>query len=368
MPELAIATRPDQLTATWLTEALRQSGAIRVASVVGVDHRIIGEGAGFMGQLAKLRLTYDRPEEGAPASIIAKLPATAPENRELAMFFRFYEREVRFYQEIAERVELRTPRCYHSAFDPSTGDYVLLLEDLAPAKVGDQLAGCKLEQAKLAIVELAKFQAAWWNSPALDELDWMPGLDAEWYIQAVEDGYAQAWQPFVEFTRSYLTPELEEVCQRYGRSIRNIMNRFGSDLPTTIVHADYRLDNMFFGDGRTCPEFAVIDWQISARGGGIFDVAYFLSGTLPEAERKATERDLVKLYHDTLTSHGVTGYSFEQCWEDYRLSTLFLLSYSVIALGSLDMANERGVELFTTISKRTLAAISDLNSAELLPE
>ena len=285
------------------------------------------------------------------------------------MLFRsFYEREVNFYDQIASKVELRTPRCYFSAFEPSNGDYVLLLEDLSPATVGDQIAGCSVKLAQLAISELAKFHATWWNSPELDKLDWMPGYDADWYVQAVEDGYAQAWEPFVEFTRAYLTPELEDVCRRYGKSVRKTMNIVGRDMPTTIVHGDFRLDNLFFASPQGSPPFAVIDWQISAKGGGIFDVAYFVAGTLPEAERKATERDLVKLYHATLIANGVKDYSFEQCWHDYRLSALFLLAYSVIALGSLDHANERGVKLFTTISKRTFAAITDLNSAELLPE
>jgi hypothetical protein len=359
---------PQDLTTGWLTAALRKGGAISTASVTNAKLRIIGEGAGFMGQLAQVTLTYDRVEVGAPKTLIAKLPAAAPENRDVAMFFRFYEREVNFYDQIAEQVELRTPRRYYGAFEPETGDYVLLLEDLAPAVVGDQLAGCKVEQARLALGELAKFHATWWNSPELEQLDWMPGYEADWYIAAVEGGYAQAWEPFVEFTKDYLTPELADVCRRYGRSIPKIMTTVGKELPRTIVHGDYRLDNLFFGAPGAGSRLAVIDWQISTKGGGIFDVAYFVSGTLPEAERRATERDLVRLYHDTLVERGVKDYSFEQCWEDYRLSTLFLLTYSVIALGSLDHANQRGVDLFTQISKRTLAAITDLKSAELLPE
>jgi hypothetical protein len=366
--KIEIPGGPHEITPEWLTEALRGSGAIREASVTSFDVKVIGAGAGFMGQLAKLSLTYDKPEAGAPSSLIGKFPATAMENREVAMFFRFYEREVNFYEQVAEQVELRTPRCYFSAFEPSNGDYLLLLEDLAPAQVGDQVAGCSATHVRLAITDLARFHATWWNSPELDKLDWMPGYDAEWYIQAVEDGYAQAWEPFVEFTKDYLTPELADVCKRFGNCIPRVMKMVGQELPKTIVHGDFRLDNLFFASPEGGPPFAVIDWQISAKGGGIFDVAYFIGGTLPEGERKATERDLVKLYHDTLVEHGVTEYSFEQCWEDYRLSALFLLAYSVIALGSLDHANERGVELFTTISKRTLAAISDLKSAELLPE
>jgi hypothetical protein len=191
-------------------------------------------------------------------------------------------------------------------------------------------------------------------------------LNADWYVQAVEQNYEMAWRPFCEFTASYLTPELRDGAERFGKSIARIMNRLGVELPTTIVHGDYRLDNMFFASRKGGPEFAVIDWQIASRGAGVFDVAYFVAGTLPAEERRAREREIVKLYHDTLIEHGVTGYSLDQCWEDYRLSVLFLLVYSVIAIGSLDMANARGVELFTTISSRTLAAVDDLKAYELL--
>jgi len=42
--------------------------------------------------------------------------------------FALNEREVRFYQEVAPHVGLRTPRLYHGALDPDTGKSVLLLE------------------------------------------------------------------------------------------------------------------------------------------------------------------------------------------------------------------------------------------------
>ena len=364
MGTIKIPAGLQDLTPQWLTEALRHGGAIGSASVTGIEKRIIGEGAGFMGQLAQLTLQYDRPEEGAPRSLIAKLPATAPENREVAMFFRFYEREVNFYDQIAERVELRTPRRYHSAFDPATGDYVLLLEDLAPAVVGDQLAGCRVEQARLAIGELAKFHATWWQHPKLPELTWMPSIADDWYIESVEESYADAWKPFTEHFGQHLSRKLRRVAEEFVKHIRAFMLDFGSP-PSTIIHGDYRLDNLFFGAPGGDP-LAVIDWQISSRGRGIFDVAYFTAGTLPPADRKAKERDLVRMYHDTLVERGVRGYEFDRCWLEYRRSVMFLIVYSVIAMGSIDLANERGVELFTTILKRTLAAIEDLKAYEVL--
>ena len=362
----SFATNPGEVTDKWLTDVLRLSGAITKASVTSHATKIIGEGVGFMGELARVSLQYDKPEPGAPAVVIAKFAAAAPENREVAMYFHFYEREVSFYQHVAERVQLRTPRCYFSAFEPSNGDYVLLLEDLAPAVVGDQVAGCSVEHARLAMRELARFQAKWWNSAELEALDWMPKTNVEWQVAAVEQGYEEGLEPFCEFAAAYLTPELRDVARRFGKSIRTIMNNMADDMPATMLHGDYRLDNMFFASPQGGPEFAVIDWQIANRGGGVFDVAYFVSGTLTPQERKSREHEIVKLYHDTLVENGVPGYSFDQCWQDYRLSTLFLLPYSVIGAGSLDLSNERGVELFNKINSGTLAAISDLKSYELM--
>jgi hypothetical protein len=359
-------TAPAQLTPQWLTHALRTSGAARTSSVASYDAKIIGEGTGFLGELAHLTLRYDKPEPGAPSTLIAKFPTAAPENREMAMYFRFYERETGFYEHIASQVQLRTPRCYFNAFKPENGDFLLLLEDLAPATCGDQVAGCSVEHVRLAIHELAKFQATWWNSPKLDGLEWIPRFDAEWQIDALEQNYEPCWPAFVDFVGPLLTPILNDAGVRLGKSARSLMNRMASDFPMTIVHGDYRLDNMFFASSQGGPEFAVIDWQIAQRSTGVFDVAYFLAGTLPSDERRAHEREILRSYHNTLVAHGVNGYSFDQCWQDYRTTTLFLFVYSVMAAGSIDMANERGATLFSTIARRTLSAIDDLKAYEML--
>lgn len=367
MGELQTLTGPDQITAEWLTGALRSGGALKDARVTSFDAQIIGEGAGFMGQLARLRLQYDRPEADAPASLIAKLPAAAQENREVAGIFRFYEREVRFYDEIADEVELRIPRRYYGAWDAASGNYVLLLEDLAPAAIGDQVAGCPVEKAELSIRNLAKFHATWWESPRLAQLDWMPFTNDPLIAQSAQDSYQKCWGPFLEFMAGKVSPAVRDVGERLGSRIPPLLDRFGTP-PRTIVHGDYRLDNIFFASPEGGPQHAVIDWQISSRGRGVFDVAYFVCGTVAPAERRACEMELLRMYHAILTEHGVRGYTFEQCLEDYRASVLFCLGYAVIAAGSLDMANERGVELFQKIAERSLSAIEDLNAGELLPD
>ena len=103
MAKLNIPAGPDELTPEWLTQALHQTGTITDATVGSFDSKTIGEGAGFIGQLAQVALSYEGSEAGAPRSLIAKFPSNVPENRDVGNHFHFYERETRFYQEIAIR-------------------------------------------------------------------------------------------------------------------------------------------------------------------------------------------------------------------------------------------------------------------------
>ena len=368
MAELKIPSGPQELTPEWLTDALRATGTIKSAKVTSFDMQPdIAAGVGFMGVLAQVSPHYDRPEEGAPQSLIAKFPAPAPENRQVAEALHFYENETNFYERIADEVELRTPRSYYGAFDSQSGDFVLLLEDLAPARVGDQVAGCSSEQAELALRELAKFHATWWESPRLAELDWLPFTNEAYRAQAAEDNYQQAWGPFVENFGSQVPPSILEIGEKFQTKVIALMNQL-AESPRTIMHGDYRLDNLFFATPEGGDPLAVVDWQIMSRGRGAFDVAYFMTGTLRPEERKAKEMDLLRMYHGILTERGVRGYDFDQFFQDYRASILFCWLYVVIILGTLDVATERGLALFTSNMERGVAALLDLNAGELMPD
>ena len=355
------------ITAEWLTSALRSGGAITDSTVTSIEvEGDIAAGVGFMGQLAKVTATYDRPEDGAPASFIAKFPAAAPDNREIAEIFRFYEIETRFYQQLAGEVGFSTPKMYYGDIDMESGDFVLLLQDLAPAQVADQIAGLTTVQTDLAVRELAKFHAKWWEHPRLQELDWMWLMNHPVRAATSQQSYQQAWGPFVDNFGASIPPEIMDMGERFGERIVAILDQMSAG-PLTISHGDYRPDNLFFATPAGGDPLTVIDWQIMSIGPGTFDFSYFLLGSLRPGERKARETELIKMYHDILVEGGVTNYSYDQCWQDYRISSLFCWLYTVIALGTLDVANERGLALFTANIERNSAALLELNVAELLP-
>ncbi len=366
MAKLKIPAGPEELTPEWLTHALRQTGTLTNATVGSFDAEMIAEGVGLLGQLARVSLRYEGSDADAPRTLIAKFPAAAEANREIGNAFRVYEREVRFYEEIADDVEIRTPRCYYSAMDVEADEYVLLLEDLAPACVGDQLTGCSQQKAELAVAHLAKFHAAWWDSPRLAEIGWMP-LANDPVMKSVEETYQDAWGPFVKRFGDRVPKSVLKTGERLGERIGIVQDQL-AEPPRTIYHGDYRTDNIFFATPEGGDPLAVIDWQLSCRGRGVYDVACFMSQSLPPEERRAREMKVLRTYHQILMENGVRGYDFDQCFRDYRLSTLFCLAYPVHAGGALDLSNERGVALATAMLDRSVAAIVDLNAGELLPK
>jgi hypothetical protein len=356
---------PEELTPEWLTHALRNTGTIRAASVTSFDAETIGEGTGLLGQLARITLHYDRPEGDAPRTLVAKFPAAAEENRQAGMLFRFYERENRFYEEIAGDVEVATPRCFYSAMDPEAGQHVLLLEDLSEARLGDQLTGSSRQEAELVVREAAKMHARWWESPRLAELGWIPLPTDSVVTEPVDSSYNDAWEPFLRIFGDRLSPEILQIGERLRSRLVTMLKEFDGP-PRTLVHGDYRLDNMFFGS-QDADALTVADWQICIRSRGTYDTGYFMSQSVPPEQRRASEMDILRTYHETLLENGATGYGFDQCLEDYRRTVLFCLVYPVISGGTYDLSNRRAMELVGTMLERCVSAITDLNAGELLP-
>ena len=175
MTNLPIPHNPQEITIEWLTDSLRSSGIITNSSVTSIDAGDTAAGHGFTGQIARLTVTYDSHEAGAPNSIIAKFPSYDPVIRaavtDSAMS---YEREIRCYENLLGHVGLSTPRQYHSAYDAESGECLLLLQDLAPARFGDNVGNPSREDIESAIRAIARFHADFWESPRLADLDWLP--------------------------------------------------------------------------------------------------------------------------------------------------------------------------------------------------
>ena len=115
--------------------------------------------------------------------------------------------------------------CHAAEIDLATGEFVLVLEDLSPCVQGDQLAGCTVDQAALAMDELAKLHAPRWNDPALASVEWLNRNGTE-QSQAFSEMVLPQLRPgFLERYADRLTAEevrlAEVLMQRIGRFIRD---------------------------------------------------------------------------------------------------------------------------------------------------
>jgi hypothetical protein len=364
---MQIPEDPQAITAEWLTWALRAGGTISKSAVTSVETQVIAGDRGCMGQMARLIPCYSEAEAGAPRSLIAKSPASNPEVRGACKLLRRYEREVRFYEQIAPHSPARTPRCYYSAIDPDSIAFILLLEDLAPARGGGWFEGCSVQEAQIAVAEIARLHAAWWQSPRLLEMDWLPQV-APTSMEWVRDRFRECWTRFYARLGARFPERLRATGERLGRHVEHLYAHLQGP-PWTVVHYDYHPDNVFFGSPEGGVRFAVIDWQTALRARGVHDVSRFLGGSLSPDDRRAHEMGLLRCYHTTLGENGVEGYSYDACLYDYRLLMLDCLYRMVLSLGpersSALSAWELGIA--NGVLPRYVAAVLDLESDELLP-
>ena len=362
MTDLFIPHRPEDITSEWLTASLRSSGVITTSSVTSIDAGDTEAGHGFTGHIARLTVTYDSHEEGPPNSIIAKFPSYDPAIRAaVADSAMSYEREIRCYENLLDNVALSTPQRYYSAYDAESGECILLIQDLAPARFGDNVGSPSHEDIESAIRAIGKFHAGFWESPSLVYMDWLPEYAQDADVR--QRAFRRAIGPFLSTWGKYLLPSTIDLVNRLGDSLARIRLQLSCP-PRTILHGDYRLDNLAFDGISRGP--AVIDWQATSIGRSAPDIEYFIVYCIDPKERRAMEREILGLYHSVLVEQGVGGYDFESCLEDYRLSIAANMLRTVRVGGAFDYSGDRAQALFRAILDRVETALADHKVAELI--
>lgn len=350
----------DDLDPDWLTAALGATGRLGGARVTGVDAEAIGT-----GQIAistRLTLTYDRPTD-APATIVAKTGETDPAMRAALKRHLAYEREVSFYQELQPLLAVRTPEVYYADIDTDAYVFVLLMEDVAHADQGDQISGCSVSLASAAVDELVGLHAPLWCDASLTRRPWLYG-NKERERQLRVEVMPTFWAGFKDRYADLLSDDTVLAGELFVAGLSGYV--YADDPPWTVVHGDYRLDNMLIAQtpGGT-HDITVLDWQTCTVGNAMLDVAYFVGGGLLPEDRRAHEDHLVRDYFDKLVAAGVAGYSWDRCWTDYRRHTWAGLSMAIFA-SMQARRTERGDRMFMAMADRHAKHALDLDAASVI--
>ena len=350
---------PDLVTPEWLTHVLRHAGAIDAATKVS-SFEASAIGTGQVGANVRYALSYDRADPKAPATVVGKFSSRDEASAAAGVAALTYETEVAFYRDLAHTVDISRPRCHFAEVRSGTADVVLVMEDIAPAEQGDQIAGCTVPEASLAVEEAARLHGPRWGDPTLAELPWLDAGDISAGIAAI---LGTIWEGFVERYRG----ALDQVTLEAGPQVATLAPALlaGGSSPRTPVHSDYRLDNMLFAVGGA-DRLTVVDWQTVRLGVGPSDVAYFLGSAFAPERRRSCERDLLSRYHRTLVEdYGVAGYPFDHCWRDYVRSSYGSLLMAVFA-SMMVGRTDRGDAMFMAMANRSAQMAADLNAPAVI--
>ena len=358
---VATVHRIDQITAGWLSEALRGAGFER-ATVS--DFEISRVGTGQAAICCRIGLQYENPQSSLPKSIVAKFPAEDSASREAGKNNGTYLREVNFYRLLRDRLLIRTPRCYFAQINADGPEFALLLEDLAPAEQGDQIRGCSPTFVRAAVLNLVGLHAPSWQNSSMLSLNWLGSSNRPGRSKSIMQIYKKGLPLFLERCADGLSVEETKLLRRIAEE-----EDYPSEFPLIknycLTHNDFRADNMLVDESRGMASLHVVDWQTFGVGNPMKDVSYFVGGCLLPEQRLAFEQEIVREYHQRMLGSEVKDYDWETCWSDYRRFSFHGIMMAVAGMMFVTKT-ERGDRLFSVMAQRHTRQALDVGAHEFL--
>jgi Phosphotransferase enzyme family len=313
--------------------------------------RVLASDAGTSSR-ARLVLTGD----GVPESVFVKLGAQTAATRLMGELGRLGQTEVRFYSQLAPELG-GVPEAYATAFDPWTGRYLLILEDLPESCVfPDTLHPLSIDQASLIVELLATVHGTFWERVRQNgrgPLAWL---------------YTPSGDVTSLLTGSLMKSSAKRLAERTtipvdtGRFIADNYRAVAALIdtpPHTVMHGDAHPGNVYFRDG----EPGLLDWQAVRRGHPSRELAYTLITSLTPEDRQSAQRDLLEDYRRALAATGGPDLDPEDLWLRYRQGALYAYVAPLITAGMGGMQVE---DIAMEGLRRGVAALDDLETVAAL--
>src|SRR5262249_17732989 len=223
-------------------------------------------------------------------------------------------REAYFYRDMAPTLRMRTPAAHVTGYDETDGTFLLMIEDLADTgcAVSDGTWGIPPDSAAIALEDLAELPVRF-EDPRVRE------ADAAWVTRRKArpgNTYGTTLLQFgLDHHRDRLSDEFAAIAQLYiDRDIE--LSELWLDGPTTLLHGDPHIGNLFVDNGRT----GFLDWGLMTLSTPMRDVSYFLNMAMNIDDRRQHEESLLRLYLDAKDAMGTTQtFTFDQAWQDHRI-------------------------------------------------
>ena len=338
-----------------LPRRVRDIDAAVLTKVMGTtvrSVRVLGSDAGTSAR-ARLVLTG----KNVPDSVFVKLAAETAATRLMGELGRLGHTEVRFYRQLAPQI-VGALYAYGAAFDPWTGRYLVVLEDL-PAEsceFPDTLHPLSPDQASLIVELLADLHATFWERLPRDgrgPLGWL---------------YTASGDVTSLLTGSLMHASIKRLAERTeiplekGRFIADNYRAVATLIdtaPHTVMHGDAHPGNMYFHGGKA----GLLDWQAVRRGHPSRELAYTLITSLTPEDRRSTQRELLDDYRRALAAAGGPEPDRDELWLRFRQAALYAYVAPLITAGMGGMQVE---DIAMEGLRRGVAALDDLETVAAL--
>ena len=331
----------DELTPERLTDILRSEGHLADGQVESID--VTSSTTIITSTIAFLDVRYSSAVE-LPNKLFLKF--AYPEHQlggDIIQLAALNEEE--FYRKIAPRSNPPPSQdILDMQVDTDTLQFHLLMADVSETHFQHDWGALPPDKAtyEQLFSLLATFHAQWWDHPDLgSKIREMPTADDAVYTLKIER-LSKDVRSFVDILGEFISPARRSIYERILEAIPEFRDLQGRKRLTeggrlTIIHEDAHFGNVFFPRNPTTHDPFLIDWQTCCVQTGTNDLAYNILGWYPE-RRRAAEKPLVEHYHRTLLEAGVTDYTWDDCWHDYRFSALRMMLkipfFNTIGLGA----------------------------------
>ncbi len=176
------------------------------------------------------------------------------------------DREHHVYRDLLDPVALGTPAFYGSVWDEEEGRHVLVLELVE----GVRLRDCGFEQWVLAAGWLGRLHGRYVHEAArLDRSPWLLCHDQRYFA-----GKAVAAEWNVNDVSPAALPRLQALLAGYD----DLVALMAAAEPSTLVHGNFRPKNIIVAHGVPRSRICVVDWEVSAFGSTLYDLALLADG------------------------------------------------------------------------------------------
>ena len=317
----------EQLTAEWLTATLAASGALTSGAVIAFD---LATNQSNWADNARLHLAYSDDAVGdLPEKLFLKMTNTDTGDGET-----FGESEVVYYtQDYVDVADAPLARCYNGVFSAELQRYHLLLDDLSNTHIEALHKPLTFEHSLALAEAFATLHARWWGAERLAEAgaEMHDAAHIQRFVDIAELGVDHILGAFASCPAAPsdlevsvdLEPHWPDLLRDlYANHPQALIERSHNPNGFTLIHGDANYTNILVPCEGDRPIYLLdrqpFNWSLTTWL-GVYDLVYTTLLDWPPEMRRRWEVPVLKHYHQQLELRGVTGYTWEQLYHDYRL-------------------------------------------------